>query len=84
MCRHIYLIPSGSCLNLTGEANSLSTQTASVSDTMLDYDSMYEEEDEELGSLEGHGSVIQHLISQASLDVQAARAAGPQLYPFLK
>ena len=35
---------------------------------LIDYDSMYEEEDEELGSLEGHGSVIQHLISQVRTD----------------
>ncbi|KAB7499008.1 Oxysterol-binding protein-related protein 9, partial [Armadillidium nasatum] len=38
---------------------------------------MYDEEDEELGSLEGHGSVIQHLISQVKIGMDLTRVALP-------
>lgn len=40
------------------------------SESYSDYDRMYEDDDDpELGSMEGHGSVIHHLLSQVSLIV---------------
>ena len=43
-----------------------------------DYDALYEESDEEdLGSLEGHGSVISHLISQVKIGMDLTKVVLP-------
>ncbi|XP_076052884.1 oxysterol-binding protein-related protein 9 isoform X2 [Oratosquilla oratoria] len=44
----------------------------------FDYDAMYEDEDdEELGSMEGHGSVIHHLLSQVKIGMDLTKVVLP-------
>ena len=44
----------------------------------IDYDAIYDENDEEdLGSIEGHGSVISHLISQVSIGMDLSKVVLP-------
>lgn len=42
-----------------------------------DYDALYEDDEEELGSLEGHGSVIAHLISQVKIGMDLTKVVLP-------
>ncbi|XP_054162593.1 oxysterol-binding protein-related protein 9-like isoform X2 [Oppia nitens] len=44
---------------------------------VVDFDSMYESEEEELGSIEGHGSVISHLISQVKIGMDLTKVVLP-------
>ena len=43
----------------------------------IDYDVMYESEEEELGSIENHGSVISHLISQVKIGMDLTKVVLP-------
>lgn len=43
----------------------------------VDYDALYEEEEEELGSLEGQGSVISHLLSQVKIGMDLTKVVLP-------
>ena len=43
----------------------------------IDYDMMYESEEEELGSIENHGSVISHLISQVKIGMDLTKVVLP-------
>lgn len=42
-----------------------------------DYDAMYEDDEDDLGSLEGHGSVISHLISQVTIGMDLTKVVLP-------
>lgn len=42
-----------------------------------DYDALYEDDEEELGSLEGQGSVIAHLISQVKIGMDLTKVVLP-------
>ncbi|CAG2100377.1 unnamed protein product [Medioppia subpectinata] len=56
----------------------MSLQTVnSKDDKSIDYDLMYESEEEELGSIEGHGSVISHLISQVKIGMDLTKVVLP-------
>lgn len=43
----------------------------------IDWDSMYDEEEEDLGSLEGEGSVIRHLLSQIRIGMDLTKVVLP-------
>ena len=43
----------------------------------FDYDAMYEDDEEELESLENHGSVISHLISQVKIGMDLTKVVLP-------
>lgn len=43
----------------------------------IDYDAIYEEEENELGSIEVHGSVISHLISQVRIGMDLTKVVLP-------
>ncbi|GIY65234.1 hypothetical protein CEXT_769131 [Caerostris extrusa] len=45
--------------------------------TTQDYDALYEDEEEELGSLEGQGSVISHLLSQVKIGMDLTKVVLP-------
>ncbi|GFT90384.1 oxysterol-binding protein-related protein 9 [Nephila pilipes] len=45
--------------------------------TAQDYDALYEDEEEELGSLEGQGSVISHLLSQVKIGMDLTKVVLP-------
>ncbi|KAG8191070.1 hypothetical protein JTE90_008384 [Oedothorax gibbosus] len=45
--------------------------------TSQDYDALYEDEEEELGSLEGQGSVISHLLSQVKIGMDLTKVVLP-------
>ncbi|CAL1270877.1 unnamed protein product [Larinioides sclopetarius] len=45
--------------------------------TASDYDALYEDEEEELGSLEGQGSVISHLLSQVKIGMDLTKVVLP-------
>lgn len=45
--------------------------------TSQDYDALYESEEEELGSLEGQGSVISHLLSQVKIGMDLTKVVLP-------
>lgn len=45
--------------------------------TSIDWDSMYDEEEEDLGSLEGQGSVIRHLLSQIRIGMDLTKVVLP-------
>ena len=49
----------------------------SISNNTIDYDLMYESEEEELGSIENHGSVISHLISQVKIGMDLTKVVLP-------
>ncbi|GBL93937.1 Oxysterol-binding protein-related protein 9 [Araneus ventricosus] len=66
------------------------TETAAVEETVVarrhsstqrltasDYDALYEDEEEELGSLEGQGSVISHLLSQVKIGMDLTKVVLP-------
>ena len=42
-----------------------------------DYDAAYEEEEGDLGSMEGHGSVVSHLLSQLRIGMDLTRVVLP-------
>lgn len=47
-------------------------------DASIDYDRMYEDDDDpELGSMEGHGSVIHHLLSQVKIGMDLTKVVLP-------
>ncbi|KAK7070467.1 Oxysterol-binding protein-related protein 9 [Halocaridina rubra] len=53
-------------------------QCKNTTDFSIDYDQMYEEEDEsELGSMESHGSVIHHLLSQVKIGMDLTKVVLP-------
>ncbi len=43
----------------------------------IDYDKMYSDEEDELGSIENHGSVISHLISQVKIGMDLTKVVLP-------
>lgn len=43
----------------------------------IDWDALYEDEEEELGSIENHGSVISHLISQVKIGMDLTKVVLP-------
>lgn len=56
----------------------LNSDIAEMSATDIqDYDALYEDDEEELGSLEGHGSVIAHLISQVKIGMDLTKVVLP-------
>ncbi|XP_064087173.1 oxysterol-binding protein-related protein 9-like isoform X1 [Macrobrachium nipponense] len=58
--------------------SSASEQRNSASDATMDYDRMYEDDDEsELGSMENHGSVIHHLLSQVKIGMDLTKVVLP-------
>jgi hypothetical protein len=54
-----------------------STSRKSRRATAFDYDAMYEDDEEELESLETHGSVISHLISQVKIGMDLTKVVLP-------
>ena len=56
---------------------SLKIGESNTSNNLLDYDKMYESEEEELGSIENHGSVISHLISQVKIGMDLTKVVLP-------
>lgn len=59
------------------ELSSCSTSRKSRRATAFDYDAMYEDDEEELESLETHGSVISHLISQVKIGMDLTKVVLP-------
>ncbi|XP_071525487.1 oxysterol-binding protein-related protein 9 isoform X2 [Panulirus ornatus] len=58
--------------------NSVLEKPIDASDPYTDYDRMYEEDDDpELGSMEGHGSVIHHLLSQVKIGMDLTKVVLP-------
>lgn len=45
--------------------------------TSIDWDGLYEEEEDDLGSLENHGSVIKHLLSQIRIGMDLTKVVLP-------
>ncbi|XP_068242910.1 oxysterol-binding protein-related protein 9 isoform X6 [Palaemon carinicauda] len=65
-------------LTQNASESSASDQCNSVSGPINDYDRMYEEDDEsELGSMENHGSVIHHLLSQVKIGMDLTKVVLP-------
>lgn len=56
---------------------SVSSVSAVSAAGLLDYDKMYESEEDELGSIESHGSVISHLISQVKIGMDLTKVVLP-------
>ena len=70
-------IGESSTCNEGGPPSSPSTPTFHP-DGSINYDALYEEGGEEdLGSLEGHGSVISHLLSQVRIGMDLTRVVLP-------
>ena len=66
----------GTNFNHSNALNELALQQSSLE--AKDYDACYEDDNEdELGSLEGHGSVISHLISQVKIGMDLTKVALP-------
>lgn len=60
------------------ETNNNVDSRTSIDDGSIDWDAMYEEEDEdELGSMEGQGSVIKHLLSQIRIGMDLTKVVLP-------
>lgn len=51
--------------------------TNSIDDGSIDWDALYEEEEEDLGSLEGQGSIIKHLLSQIRIGMDLTKVVLP-------
>lgn len=51
--------------------------TNSKENTSIDWDSMYDEDEEDLGSLESQGSVIRHLLSQIRIGMDLTKVVLP-------
>ncbi|XP_050695800.1 oxysterol-binding protein-related protein 9-like isoform X2 [Eriocheir sinensis] len=52
--------------------------TSGVPRSLVDYDRMYDEDDDqELGSMEGHGSIIHHLLSQVKIGMDLTKVVLP-------
>lgn len=65
-------------LSKKSTTNNTSAKKESSLDGGTDYDALYDESDEEdLGSLEGHGSVISHLISQVKIGMDLTKVVLP-------
>lgn len=64
----------GTNFNHSNALNELKLQQSSLQEK--DYDACYEDDNEdELGSLEGHGSVISHLISQVKIGMDLTKVS---------
>ncbi|RWS15459.1 oxysterol-binding protein-related protein 9-like isoform X3 [Dinothrombium tinctorium] len=60
------------------ESSGDSDKPAIMNRSKIDYDSLYDDDDEEdLGSIEGHGSVISHLISQVKIGMDLTKVVLP-------
>ena len=44
----------------------MNDESQPIIDQTIDYDALYDTDDDDICSMESHGSVIQHLISQVS------------------
>lgn len=71
---------SGHCVD-SATARRMTLDSVSVGKSpppdAFDYDAMYEDDEEELGSLEGQGSVISHLISQVKIGMDLTKVVLP-------
>lgn len=61
----------------TQHLDDMTLTSGSTNQRLLDYDKMYESEEEELGSIENHGSVISHLISQVKIGMDLTKVVLP-------
>lgn len=69
-----------SCGSVGAKASNmtLNSEIAELSaNDIQDYDALYEDDEEELGSLEGQGSVIAHLISQVKIGMDLTKVVLP-------
>ncbi|CAG2174428.1 unnamed protein product [Oppiella nova] len=67
-----------SAAQVIDNSDDMNSQTVcSKQNNSIDYDLMYESEEEELGSIEGHGSVISHLISQVKIGMDLTKVVLP-------
>lgn len=58
-------------------SRSSSSRSSAKLSPSYDYDGLYDDDEEELGSLEGHGSVISHLISQVKIGMDLTKVVLP-------
>jgi oxysterol-binding protein-related protein 9/10/11 len=73
--------------NITYSANEVTDDSGSMSlntnnnftedYSIVDYDCVYDDDEEELGSIESHGSVISHLISQVKIGMDLTKVVLP-------
>jgi len=63
--------------NFHSEGNIIGTAGGMLGDGSIDWDALYEEEEEDLGSLENQGSVIKHLISQIRIGMDLTKVVLP-------
>ncbi|XP_037090950.1 oxysterol-binding protein-related protein 9-like, partial [Pollicipes pollicipes] len=61
----------------TEDAASSHQQAPQSAVSSADYDAAYEEEEDDLGSMEGHGSVVSHLLSQLRIGMDLTRVVLP-------
>ncbi|XP_042214451.1 oxysterol-binding protein-related protein 9-like isoform X2 [Homarus americanus] len=70
--------PAVSSPNRKASVGGALEQANLTSEPSMDYDLMYEDDDDpELGSMEGHGSVIHHLLSQVKIGMDLTKVVLP-------
>lgn len=62
---------------VSGDLENMNLENNSALNNSIDYDLMYESEEDELGSIENHGSVISHLISQVKIGMDLTKVVLP-------
>ncbi|XP_045623888.1 oxysterol-binding protein-related protein 9 isoform X2 [Procambarus clarkii] len=71
------ILAHSSTIRKASESGALA-QSNDSSEPSIDYDLMYEEDDDpELGSMEGHGSIIHHLLSQVKIGMDLTKVVLP-------
>ncbi len=61
---------------VSDDLKQMNLENSSVNNS-IDYDKMYSDEEDELGSIENHGSVISHLISQVKIGMDLTKVVLP-------
>ncbi|XP_049964707.1 oxysterol-binding protein-related protein 9 isoform X5 [Schistocerca serialis cubense] len=70
--------PSQSTTTASGSVSGLPAPPPVRDDGSLDYDALYEDEEEsDIGSMENHGSVVAHLLSQVKIGMDLTKVALP-------
>lgn len=73
--------PCTSQVKEQGDTSSICVSDSSNSPSKVsqayDYDTLYDDDEEELGSIDGHGSVISHLISQVKIGMDLTKVVLP-------
>lgn len=64
-------------LDTTMSGNNNNNNPAAFEDGSIDWDALYDEEEEDLGSLENQGSVIKHLMSQIRIGMDLTKVVLP-------